>query len=158
MAVGILLAGGSGQRMGTSVPKQFIEVDGRPIVCYPLAIMEKHPQISSVEIVCVEGFTEVMWDLVRRYGFSKVKWVTPGGATCQESTWNGLKNLRGKIPDDEVVLIHMSSYPLASADIITGCIESANAALPSGRQISETEPPLCWIQGLESVSGEERFL
>ena len=40
MAVGILLAGGVGQRMGASVPKQFLEVDGKPIICYPLSIME----------------------------------------------------------------------------------------------------------------------
>ena len=73
MAVGILLAGGVGQRMGASVPKQFLEVDGKPIICYPLSIMEKHPQIDSIEIVCVESFIDGMWDIVREYGFSKVK-------------------------------------------------------------------------------------
>ena len=125
MAVGILLAGGVGQRMGASVPKQFLEVDGKPIICYPLSIMEKHPQIDSIEIVCVESFIDGMWDIVREYVFSKVKWITPGGATCQASTWNGIRNLKGKIADDEIILIHMASYPLANADIMTGCIESA---------------------------------
>ena len=93
MAVGILLAGGVGQRMGASVPKQFLEVDGKPIICYPLSIMEKHPQIDSIEIVCVESFIDGMWDIVRDYGFSKVKWITPGGPSCQASTWNGIRNL-----------------------------------------------------------------
>lgn len=125
MAVGMLLAGGVGQRMGASVPKQFLEVNGKPIICYPLEIMEKHPLIDAVEIVCVESFIEEMQKIVDHYGFKKVKWITPGGATCQESTWNGLKNLRGKVAEDEVILIHMSSYPIANADIMTGCIESA---------------------------------
>ena len=125
MVVGMLLAGGVGQRMGASVPKQFLEVNGKPIICYPLEIMEKHPQIDVIEIVCVESFIEDMWKIVDAYGFSKVKWVTKGGATCQESTWNGLRNLKGKVEEDAIVLIHMSSYPLANADIMTACIESA---------------------------------
>jgi 2-C-methyl-D-erythritol 4-phosphate cytidylyltransferase len=125
MVVGILLAGGVGQRMGASVPKQFLEVNGRPIIYYPLDVMEKHPMIDAVEIVCVESFIDNMWEIVKRYGFKKVRWITPGGASCQESTWNGLKNLKGKIADDDIILIHMSSYPLASAEIMTGCIESA---------------------------------
>ena len=125
MAVGMLLAGGVGQRMGASIPKQFLEVNGKPIICYPLDIMENHPLIDTVEIVCVESFIDEMWKIVGQYNFKKVKWITPGGATCQESTWNGLKNLRGKIDSDEVILIQMSSYPISSAEIMTGCIESA---------------------------------
>ena len=125
MAVGILLAGGVGRRMGGSVPKQFLEVKGKPVICYPLEIMQSHPLIDAIEIVCVEDYIESMREIVGQYGFSKVRWVVPGGATCQESTWNGLKGLKGKIPEDEIVLIHMTSYPLANADIMTGCIESA---------------------------------
>lgn len=125
MVVGILLAGGVGQRMGASVPKQFLEVNGKPIICYPLDIMEKHPMIDLIEIVCVESFIDNMWDIVKQYSFKKVKWVTRGGATYQESTWNGLKNLKGKIVDDDIILIHMSSYPLANTEIMSGCIESA---------------------------------
>ena len=125
MVVGILLAGGVGQRMGASVPKQFLKVNGKPIICYPLEIMEKHPGIDAIEVVCVEDYIDEMWEILRRHGFNKVKWVTPGGATCQESTWNGLKNLKGKLSEDDIVLIHMSSYPLANEDIMTGCIQSA---------------------------------
>lgn len=125
MTAGILLAGGTGQRMGASVPKQFLEVGGKPIICYPLSIMERHPQIDVVEVVCVEEYIETTWDIVNQYGFGKVKWITTGGATCQESTWNGLKNLKGKISDDDIVLIHMSSYPLANSGLMSECIKSA---------------------------------
>ncbi len=125
MVAGILLAGGIGQRMGSCIPKQFIEVYGKPIICYPLEIMQKHPKIDSIEIVCVENYIEKMWGIVSQYGFTKVKWITHGGATCQESTWNGLKNLKGKISDEDIIMIHMSSYPLANAEIMGNCIESA---------------------------------
>ena len=125
MTVGILLAGGIGQRMGASVPKQFLEVNGKPIICYPLEIMEQHPLIDAVEVVCVESYMDGMWEIVRQNGFQKVKWITPGGDSCQESTWNGLKNLKGKLAPDDIVLIHMSSYPLANSKIMTSCIESA---------------------------------
>ena len=125
MVAGILLAGGVGQRMGASVPKQFLEVKGKPIIWYPLSVMESHPLIDVVEIVCVENYISEMRAIVDHYGFKKVKWITRGGASCQESTWNGLKNLKGKLEDDDIVLIHMSSYPLANAEIMSDCIKSA---------------------------------
>ncbi len=125
MVVGILLAGGVGQRMGAAKPKQFLEVNGTPIVCYPLKMMEDHPEIDAIEIVCVESFIESMWEIVKQNNFTKVRWITPGGSTCQESTWNGLSNLKGKLNDDDIIMIHMTSFPLASADIASSCIESA---------------------------------
>jgi 2-C-methyl-D-erythritol 4-phosphate cytidylyltransferase len=125
MTVGILLAGGVGQRMGASVPKQFLEVEGKLIVCYPLDIMQNHPLIDAIEIVCVANFIEPMWNIVKRHEYKKVKWVTSGGKSCQESTMNGLKNLSDKLTENDIILIHMSSYPLANADIMSCCIESA---------------------------------
>ena len=125
MTVGMLLAGGVGRRMGADIPKQFLEVNGRPVICYPLEIMEKHPEIDQIEIVCIAEYIDLLWEIVGQYGFDKVKWIVPGGATCQESTWCGLRNLEGVLRDDDVILIHMSSYPLANADIMSGCIRSA---------------------------------
>lgn len=125
MVVGMLLAGGVGQRMGAKVPKQFLEVNGKPIILYPLEIMENNPQIDVIEIVCVESFIETMWEIVNAAGLKKVKWIVAGGATCQESTYNGLKGLKGKLGKDDIVLIHMSSYPLASEEIMNDCIRSA---------------------------------
>ncbi len=111
--------------MGKSVPKQFLNVDNKPIIFYPLEIMEQHPDIDAVEIVCVDSFIDEMWTMVEKAGFKKVKWITAGGETCQDSTRNGINNLKGKINSDDIILIHMASYPLASAEIMSGCIESA---------------------------------
>ncbi len=125
MVVGMLLAGGVGQRMGAGIPKQFLEVAGKPIVTFPLDVMERHPLIDAIEIVCVESYIDTLWKIVKDYGYSKVKWITAGGATCQESTHNGLNNLKGVLAAEDVILIHMSSYPLASAEILSDCIRSA---------------------------------
>lgn len=125
MVIGMLLAGGVGQRMGASVPKQFLEVNGKPIILYPLEIMEKHPLIDAIEIVCVESFIPEMGRIVREAGLTKVKWIVAGGDSAQASTRNGIHALKDKMDRDDILLIHMSSYPLANADIMAGCIESA---------------------------------
>jgi 2-C-methyl-D-erythritol 4-phosphate cytidylyltransferase len=125
MVVGMLLAGGVGQRMGANVPKQFLEVEGKPIIIYPLEIMENHRLIDAVEVVCVKDYIELVWEYVEKYNLKKVKWVVAGGASCQESTRSGLNNLKEHCSTDDIVLIHMSSYPLANTEIMTGCIEKA---------------------------------
>lgn len=125
MVVGMLLAGGIGQRMGAAVPKQFLEVEGKPIILYPLAIMENHPLIDAVEIVCVADFIDQMWEIVKNAGLQKVKWIVAGGTTAQESHRNGILALKDKMGKDDILMIHMSSYPLANAEIMTDCINSA---------------------------------
>lgn len=86
MTVGILLAGGIGERVGAGIPKQFIEISEKPICWYPLKNMEECEQIDAIEVVCVREYMEQMRKIVRDNGFKKVKWIIPGGATCQEST------------------------------------------------------------------------
>ncbi len=127
MVVGMLLAGGVGKRMGAAIPKQFLEVNEKPIILYPLEVMENHELIDTVEIVCVESFVDSMQEIVRKAGLKKVKWIVPGGATAQESTKKGIDALRDKLRDTDILMIHMSSYPLASAEIMTNCIRSAIA-------------------------------
>ena len=125
MVVGMLLAGGIGQRMGASVPKQFLEVEGKPIILYPLEIMENHPLIDAVEIVCVADFIDQMWEIVKNAGLQKVKWIVAGGSTAHESHRNGILALKDIMGKDDILMIHMSSYPLANAEIMTDCINSA---------------------------------
>ena len=124
MVVGMLLAGGKGERMGASIPKQFIKVNGKPIICYPLEIMEKHPRIDAVEIVCIDEYINKMEDLVNQYGYKKVRWITKGGNSAQDSIWNGLQNLTEDMQENDIIMIHMSSYPLASDLLIDQCIDS----------------------------------
>ena len=83
MNYAILIAGGSGARMGQDIPKQFINVYDKPILIYTLEGFQKHPQIDAIEVVCIDGWHEVLWAYAKQFGITKLKWVVSGGKTGQ---------------------------------------------------------------------------
>lgn len=127
MNAAIVLAGGVGMRLGARIPKQFIEVIGKPLIVYTLERFENHPEISAIEVVCHEDYIEHAWSLVERYGLSKVKWIVPGGDTFQDSVANGVRGLEGRCADADIVLVHYADCPLVSADVISDAIRVAAA-------------------------------
>jgi len=135
-----MLAGGIGTRMGADIPKQFIEIKGKPIIAYTLDILEKNENIDSVEIVCVHGFEDLLEDIISKYGFKKVKWICEGGSTFSMSVYNGLKNLRDVLNSDDLLMIHMSVAPFIGDDIIDDAIRVAKE---KGNSISENPCYLC---------------
>lgn len=122
MKVGIILAGGTGQRMGADRPKQFLKVHEKPIIVYTLEAFEKHPLIDVMEIVCVDGYQEILWKYVEQYNIRKVKWIVAGGDNCQASTRNGIYYLEGRCSPEDIVIIHMAANPLIEEEIISDCI------------------------------------
>jgi 2-C-methyl-D-erythritol 4-phosphate cytidylyltransferase len=123
MNIAIILAGGVGSRVGADRPKQFIEILGKPVLAYTVEKFNNHPLIDAVEIVCVESHIEYLREMVNKYNLDKVKWITKGGATFQGSVMNGVNNLKYKISDDDVVLVHFGASPFVEEDIITDAIE-----------------------------------
>lgn len=122
MNIAIILAGGVGSRVGADRPKQFIEVLGKPVLAYTVEKFNSHPMIDAIEIVCVESHIEFLRETVNKYSLDKVKWITKGGSTFQGSVMNGVNNLRHKISDDDVVLVHFGASPFVEEDIITDAI------------------------------------
>jgi len=120
--VAIILAGGVGSRVGLEVPKQFVEVFGKPILVYTIEKFQNHPEIDKVEVVCIRNYIETLENLVLKYHLDKVQWIAEGGSTFQESVKNGLANLHGKCADDDVVLVHYGASPLVDEAIITDAI------------------------------------
>ena len=96
MAVAIIIAGGSGSRMGQDIPKQFINVYDKPVLIYTLDGFQKHPMIDAIEVVCLDGWHDVLRAYARQFGITKLKWVVSGGKTGQESIRNGVYNMEGK--------------------------------------------------------------
>lgn len=131
MNTAIILAGGKGVRAGLNVPKQFAEVLGKPVIAYTLDIFQQHPEIDAIEIVCVKGFFEEMWEICRKYGFTKVKWIVEGGPTFQESVRRGVEGLENICADDDIVTIHTGVAPFLDPDFLTDnlrvCREKGNA-------------------------------
>ena len=90
MNIAIIIAGGSGRRMGEDIPKQFINIFDKPVLVYTLEGFQQHPQIDAIEVVCIEGWIDVVWSYARQFNIDKLKWVILGGKTGQESIRNGV--------------------------------------------------------------------
>ncbi len=125
MTVAIIIAGGSGHRMGQDIPKQFINVYDKPVIIYTLEGFQNHPKIDAIEVVCIDGWHDVLWAYAKQFGIDKLKWVVSGGETGQESIRNGVYNLEGKASDEDIVIIHDGIRPLIDETVLTDVIVKA---------------------------------
>lgn len=125
MNIAILLAGGTGQRFGADKPKQFVDILDKPMIVYAMEIYEKSPLIDALEVVCVPEYIDYVWELSKQYHITKLKWVCAGGASCQESTRNGIFNLEGVCSDNDMITLNMSSSIFVSEDILQDSFEVA---------------------------------
>lgn len=141
MNVALIIAGGSGHRMGQDIPKQFINVNDKPVLIYTLEGFQRHPQIDAIEVVCIEGWEQVLRAYAKQYSISKLQWIIPGGATGQESIRNGVYNLEGQCGPEDIVVIHDGIRPLIDpsvlSDVIVKCAKHGNAvtSMPYNEQI-----------------------
>ena len=127
MNYGLILAGGVGQRMRrTGMPKQFLEVFGKPIIIYTLQKFEYCENIDVVVIVCHSSWKDYMESMLQRYGIKKVKAVVSGGKDRQESVLNGLKYIQANgALDEDVIVIHDGVRPLIQENILSENIRVA---------------------------------
>ena len=125
MNIAVIIAGGVGNRMGQSIPKQFINVYDKPILMYTLEGFEKHPMVDAIEVVCLEGWEHVLSAYAKQFGIDKLKWITTGGNTGQESIRNGVFNLEGKANNDDIIIIHDGIRPLIEPMVLTDVISKA---------------------------------
>lgn len=127
--------------MGQDVPKQFINVHDKPVLIYTLEGFQKHPQIDAIEVVCIDGWHDVLRAYAKQFNITKLKWIVSGGETGQESIRNGIYNLEDKCSEDDVVIIHDGIRPLVDdtvlSDVIIKCEKYGNAvsSLPYNEQI-----------------------
>lgn len=126
MNYAIIIAGGSGSRMGQDIPKQFINVYDKPVLIYTLEGFQRHPLIDAIEVVCIDGWENVLWAYAKQFGIDKLKWVVKGGDSGQESIRNGVFNLEGICNSDDVVIIHDGIRPLIEPSVLTDVISKAS--------------------------------
>ena len=130
--IALIIAGGVGARMNQDIPKQFLNVFDKPIIVYTMEAFQRHPQIDAIEIVCLEGWHEVLRAYAKQFGVSKLENIVNGGPNGQDSIRNGLYDIAERYnSDDDVVLIHDSIRPMVSEEVITDnirvCREYGNA-------------------------------
>ncbi len=131
----IIIAGGVGNRVGAGIPKQFIEVLGKPIIAYTMEHFQNHPDIDYIELVCVDGYQEHLKDIAEYYGITKVKKIVKGGSEYELSIMNGVAGLEGIANPNDVVIIHWAASPFINEEMITDnirvCKEKGNAITAS---------------------------
>lgn len=145
MNIALIKAGGVGRRMGAEIPKQFISIDGKPIIIYTLESFERHPNIDEIVVVCLKGWHDILRSYCKQFGIKKVKMIVNGGETSLKSIKNGLMAMRDHYSDDDMVLVHDGNRPLISQEIISDTIAScqrygsAVAAIPVTDEVMEIE-------------------
>ena len=149
MNTAIIIAGGSGSRMGQDIPKQFINVYDKPVLIYTLESFQRHPQIDAIEVVCLDGWHDVVRAYAKQFNITKLRWIVPGGKTGQESIRNGVFAMEGKLSPDDLVVIHDGIRPLVDEAVLTDVLLTAGrygnavTSLPYNEQIfivSEDDP------------------
>lgn len=128
MNYGLILAGGVGQRMRSSgMPKQFLEIFGKPIVVYTLEKFERCEEIDETIVACNAAWIDYLKDLVKKFNLKKVKAVISGGKDRQDSILNGMKCIQecGAV-DDDVIVIHDGVRPLVQESILSENIRIAS--------------------------------
>lgn len=127
MNIAVIFAGGAGTRMKSrGLPKQFLEVHGKPIIQYTLEHFERHTDIHAIAVICIREYIEHMRGIIDAARIKKVKWLLPGGKTPLESQYIGLCAVKDTEleADRHIVLMHDGVRPLIDADTITRCIHS----------------------------------
>lgn len=126
----LILAGGSGIRVGGETPKQYLPVGGRTVLGWAIDAFARHPGVDCLVVVCHAAWMSRGREIIAAAGKAKPIGLVAGGATRMESAWNGLRAL---VPDVEIALIHDAARPFVPAATISAVIEAArlhSAAIP----------------------------
>ena len=145
MNVAVIIAGGSGHRMGQDIPKQFINVYDKPVLIYTLESFQRNDLIDAIEVVCIDGWHNVLWAYAKQFNITKLQYVVKGGKNGQDSIRNGVYELEKHFDKDDIVLIHDAIRPMVSAEVISDCIAKtrkygdAITVIPCAEAMMQTE-------------------
>lgn len=123
MNVALILSGGTGTRLGTEIPKQYIEVGGKPIIAYSIERLSAHAGIDAIWIVAAAEWQEWIAESLKYSDINeKFRGFSNPGANRQLSILNGLEDIRNEISEESLVLIHDAARPLLSEQLVTDCL------------------------------------
>lgn len=127
MAYVVIKAGGTGVRMQPCErPKQFIEVDGKPIILYTLEQFQRNENVEGICVACIRGWEGYLMDFAERYGITKLRWIVEGGSLAQASIDNGIHAIAPFCNEDSVVIVHDAVRPMVAQALINQSIEIAS--------------------------------
>ena len=105
MNIALIIAGGAGHRMQQDIPKQFLNVYDKPVIIYTLEAFQKHPNIEGIEVVCLEGWHEILYAYCKQFNINKLENIVTGGENGQASIRNGINDIKKRHSDDDIVLM-----------------------------------------------------
>ena len=124
--IAIIFAGGTGQRMGADIPKQFLKIYGKEIIIHTLEKFEYNNQIDKIYVGCKEEYIPLLKDLVNKYNISKIDehGILPGGDSGQDTIYRVLSRAREYNDGNSIVLIHDGVRPLIDDKLIDNNIQN----------------------------------
>ena len=117
MNIALIIAGGVGQRTNQDIPKQFINVNDKPVIIYTLEAFQKHEEIDAIEVVCLDGWHDILSAYAKQFNITKLKKIVSGGD-------NGVYSISEKYSQDDMILVHDAIRPMVSEEIISDCIKT----------------------------------
>ena len=151
MNIALITAGGSGQRMHQDIPKQFINVNDKPIIIYTLEAFQKHPNVDAIVVVCLEGWEMVLQAYCKQFKIDKLENIVCGGLNGQDSIRNGLNDIALRHSENDLIIIHDGNRPLVSQEVILDCIRIAHKHRIAIAATSCNEAMLKTSDGIEST-------
>jgi len=121
MNIALIISAGKGTRINSNIPKQFIQVKDKEMLCYTIDAFQTHPFIDEIIIVTLKDYIDKVKGLCFDHRYTKVTGIVAGGETRQESVRNGLNFIKGH--DDDTILIHDGDRPFIETRDITRLIE-----------------------------------
>lgn len=121
----VILAGGTGSRMKVTLPKQFMEIEGVPVIVNTINNFQRNARINGITVVCLKGWIDYLRKIVSQYGLNKVVNIVEGGDTGHDSARNGIFSLAETLAEDDIVVIHDAARPLIPQLIINDMLDTA---------------------------------
>lgn len=152
--IALIIAGGVGARMGQDIPKQFINVHDKPVIVYTMEAFQKHLEIDAIEVVCLDGWHDVLRAYAKQFGIAKLENIVSGGKNGQDSIRNGLMDIYERYrEDDDIVLIHDAIRPMLLPEIIT---DNIKVCREYGNAITVVPCTAAMLKTYDSLSSEEQ--
>ena len=145
----VILAGGVGRRMCSDVPKQFLEVEGKPIIVYSIENFQQNSNIEKIVVVCVKDWIDYLRKIIKKYSLTKVEWIIEGGSTGHDSIRNGVFFLRGKIKPEDFIVVHDAVRPILPQRAIDEVLRVAHEKGNASSSIP-CHPPIVYTEDFES--------
>lgn len=152
--IALIIAGGVGTRMGQDIPKQFISVNDKPVIVYTLEAFQKHPDIDSIEVVCLDGWHDALMAYAKQFGIAKLENIVSGGENGQDSIRNGIMDIFQRYNSEEdIVLVHDAIRPMVLPEIIT---DNIKVCQKYGNAITVVPCTAAMLKTYDAISTEEQ--